>query len=187
MPSHLPLVTMKPSLPMLQKTNQSITPTKALLGHFSLMRLIFSLRAESKVNKVLKEKKVTKATKVSKASKDHKVFKALKVSRASKVPRATRAIKATKATRSLGTKSRHRRAKNSKVKRATKAILVILVFTTAQLNPKSTKRNLFGLIHQKKNQLLPLTLLTSLDFNKNLILKFNSQPKSQKGLNSSQS
>lgn len=187
MPSHLPLVTMKPSLLMLLRTSQSITPTKALLGHFFLMRLIFSLRAESKVSKGLKERKVTKATKASRVSKARKVSKALKVSKVSKVPRVTRETKAIKATRSLGTKSRHRRAKNSKVKRATKAILVILASTTVQLNPKSTKRNLFGLIHQKKNQLLPLTLLTSLDFNKNLILKFNSQPKSQKELNSSQS
>nr|DAT87640.1 MAG TPA: hypothetical protein [Caudoviricetes sp.] len=160
---------------------------KVLHGLFSLTHLIFSLRAESRVSKVLKVKKVTRATKVYKVSKDHKVSKVLKASRVSKAPRATRETKAIKVTRSLGTKSQHRRAKNSKVKKVTKAILVILVSITVQLNLKSIKRNWFGLTLQKKNQLPQSTSLTFLAFKRNSILKSNFQPKSQKELNSSQS
>lgn len=177
MPSHLPLVTMKPSLLMLLRTNQSITPTKALLGLFSLTHLIFSLRAESRVSKVLKVKKVIRATKVSKAFKDHKASKVPKVSRVSKAPRATKVKKAIKVTRSLGTKFQHRRAKNSKVKRAIKAIPVILESTTVQLSLKSTKRNSFGSTLQKKNQLPQSTLPTFQAFKRNLTLKSNFQLK----------
>ncbi|CRH60103.1 Uncharacterised protein [Chlamydia trachomatis] len=160
---------------------------KVLLGLFSLMRLTFSLHAESKVSRVPKVRKVTRVTKAFKVSKDRKASKVLKVSRASKELKEIKATKATKATLSLGMKFQPQRVKNLKVRKATKATLVILVSITVQPNPKSTKRNLSGLIRQKKNQLLLSTLPTFLDFNKNLILKSNFQPKSQKELNSFQS
>ena len=106
---------------------------KALLGLFSLMRLTFSLRAESKVNKVLKEKKAIKATKA------FRVFKELRVIKETKV---------TKATRLLGMKFQRLRVKNSKVRKAIKVILAILVFIMVQLSQKLIKRSLFGLIRQ---------------------------------------
>nr|DAN08206.1 MAG TPA: hypothetical protein [Caudoviricetes sp.] len=143
----LPVMTKLFSL-MLLRINQSIILMKVLLGLSLQMRLIFSLHAESKVNKDLKEKKATKVIRASKASKDRKVSKVPRVSKVSKEPRAIKVTKETRVTHSLGMKFQQLRAKNSKAKKATKVALVILVFIMVQLSQKLIKRSLFGLIHQ---------------------------------------
>lgn len=148
MPSPLLLAMTKLFLLTSQKTNQFIILMKVLLGLFSLMRLTFSLHAESKVSRVPKVRKVTRVTKAFKVSKGRKASKVLKASRAFKELKAIKETKATRATLSLGMKSQQLRARNSKVKRVIKATLAILVFIMVQLSQKLTKKNSFGLIHQ---------------------------------------